>query len=431
VTKITSSGNQLPFLFFNSFAILFVGMGLMPVLPLYAADFGASASIIGLYLSVIYISISTSTMLTGWMATRIGRKRLFVASGLISLPALFLMGRVSDLWQLVVLTSVVWFCGGIGVALINVFTGLYASLENRGKWFSLIAINAPLGALTGGLLVGRLVDWQGYALVFSVLCLVWASWPILAYLKLEDSLVETPDPLKVKTGPPPSFRAKVPLLLLLAAIFLSMMTINVGRLGLPLSMSWLNYTPGAVTTTMAIGGLVTLPFAYYLGVLSDRFGRKNILILGYMMAAAGVLSLIVSSQAWHFAMASAMLLIAMTVSGSVASAFATDLLSREVLVRVLPWFSAVGFLAGIVGFAGSGFVIENLGASSLFLGTSVLALLAIALVWPLRCARQLAAAFEAAWSCDISFRTPLVPVVVTAGVAKPSAEKPVDTPNPQ
>jgi MFS family permease len=143
------------------------------------------------------------------------------------------------------------------------------------------------------------------------------------------------------------------------------------------------------------------------------------------------LSLIVSSQAWHFAIASAMLLIAMTVSGSVASAFATDLLSREVLVRVLPWFSAVGFLAGIVGFAGSGFVIENLGASSLFLGTSVLALLAIALVWPLRCARQLAAAFEAAWSCDISFRTPLVPVVVTAGVAKPSAEKPVDTPNPQ
>jgi MFS family permease len=413
VTTHLSNNNPIPYLFLNSFAILFVGMGLMPVLPLYAADFGASASIIGLYLSVIYISISTSTMLTGWMATKVGRKRLFVASGLISLPALFLMGRVSDLWQLVVLTSIVWFCGGIGVALINVFTGLYASLEKRGKWFSLIAINSPLGALTGGLLVGRLVDWQGYPLVFSVLCLVWVSWPILAYLKLEDSLDVTPDPQKVKTGPPPSFKAKVPLLLLLSAIFLSMMTINVGRLGLPLTMSWLNYTPGAVTTTMAIGGLVTLPFAYFLGVLSDRFGRKNILILGYMMAAAGVLFLIISTQAWHFAIASAMLLIAMTVSGSVASAFATDLLSREVLVRVLPWFSAVGFLAGIVGFAGSGFLIENLGATRLFLGTAVLALLAIGLVWPLRCARQLAAAFEAAWSCDISFRTPLVPVVVS------------------
>ena len=394
----------------------------MPVLPLYAADFGASPSVIGLYLSVIYISISTSTMLTGWMATRIGRKRLFVASGLISLPALFLMGRVSDLWQLVGLTSVVWFCGGIGVALINVFTGLYASTEKRGKWFSLIALNSPLGALTGGLLVGRLVDWQGYPLMFAILCLVWVSWPILAYLKLEDNLEISPTPLTAKPAPSTTFRKKIPLLLLLSAIFLSMMTINVGRLGLPLSMSALNYTPGVVTTTMAVGGLVTLPFAYFLRV-SDRFGRKNVLILGYMMAASSVLLLNHTTEAWHFAIAASMLLIAMTLSGSVASAFATDLLSREVLVRVLPWLSAVGFLAGIVGFAGSGFLIETIGASGLFVGTALISLLAVALVWPLRCERQLAAAFEAAWSCDISFRTPLVPVVVSGeGSAVPAVQ---------
>ncbi|MFU8773032.1 MAG: MFS transporter [Anaerolineales bacterium] len=422
---------QLPFLFINSFSILFIGMGLMPVLPLYAVDFGASTSVIGLYLSVIYISISTSTMLTGWLATKVGRKRLFVTAGIVSIPALYLMGQATELWQLVVLTAVVWFCGGIGVALINVFTGLYASMENRGKWFSLIALNSPLGALTGGLLVGRLVDWQGYPLMFTVLCFIWASWPVLAYLKLDDRLESETAPAMVKASPPPSLSSKIPLLLLLSAIFLSMMTINVGRLGLPLSMSSLEYTPGEVTTAMAFGGLVTLPFAYFLGVLSDRLGRKNVLTLGYMMAASGVLALIVSSQAWHFALVASMLLIAMTVSGSVASAFATDLLSREVLVRVLPWFSAVGFLAGIVGFAGSGFIIERLGMTGLFVGTAVLSLLAVALIWPLRCERQLAAAFEAAWSCDISFRTPLVPVAVSGDGAALPAEETMELPNTQ
>jgi MFS family permease len=166
----------------------------------------------------------------------------------------------------------------------------------------------------------------------------------------------------------------------------------------------LDYSPGSISTAMALGGLVTLPFAYFLGLLSDRLGRKNILILGYVFAAGGVLLLLAANQTWHFWSAAALLLIAMTVNGSVASAFATDLLTPEVLVRVLPLFTAVGSAAGILGFAAGGYLIESIGFTGLFLGAAALAFTAAAFILPLHCEKQIAAVFEPGWSCDLSFR---------------------------
>jgi MFS family permease len=413
--------SQLQRLFFYSFSILFVGMGVLPVLPHYAAEFGATATVIGLYLSVIYIAITASTMLTGFLSVQLGRRRLFILAGAFGVPVLFLLGQVTALWQLVILTAALWFFGGIGVTLINVFTGLYADQENRGRWFGMIALTAPLGALTGGLIVGRLVDGQGYPLMFAALSLVWAVWPVLAYLRLVDKPVPTQQQTGKGSPTPVSLREMMPLLLLLMAILLSMTAVNVGRLSLPLTMKSLAFTPGAVSTAMAMAGLVTLPFAYFLGSLSDRLGRKTVLIFGYLVAIVGVSLLIISNQTWQFWISASLLLIAMTVSGSVTSAFATDLLTPAVLVRVLPWFSAMGFIAGILGFAGAGFLMENLGPTALFVGTAVLPLIAIALVWPLRCERQIASIFEPGWSCDISFRTP------PAGLTKAGFAPKMDT----
>jgi MFS family permease len=119
---ILGTDNQLPYFFFYSFIILFVGMGLMPVLPLYAARFGASSSITRLYLSVIYVSITISTVLSSWLGSKLGCKRLYVLSAGLGAPALALMGQVSALWQVIILTALVWFSGGICMTLINVHT---------------------------------------------------------------------------------------------------------------------------------------------------------------------------------------------------------------------------------------------------------------------------------------------------------------------
>ena len=200
-------------------------------------------------------------------------------------------------------------------------------------------------------------------------------------------------------------RERAPIILLMGAILLSMTTVNTARLALPLLMNSLQYTPRDVTTANVVAGLITLPFAYSLGTLSDRMGRKTVLSMGYLLAGAAVLVLFVAGPLWQFWLAAALMLIAMTVSGSVASAFATDLLSQGVLVRVLPWINSVGFVAGILGFSGAGILIDSIGMQGLLGISALLALLACAFVYPLHCEKQLAAVFEPAWTCDISIRT--------------------------
>ena len=378
----------------------------MPVLPLYAAQLGATSSTIGIFLSTIYLSFTVSTLLAGWLSSWLGRRRLFILAALLGFPALYFMGQAVSLWQVVILAAIVWFSGGMCMALVNIFTGLYASPESRGKWFGLISLASPIGSIIGGLSVGNLIEWSGYPLMFAALSIVWLVFPIVAFVKLRD--VSTDNNLneqgtrssKIALG-----REHLPLFLLMAAIMLSMLTINVGRLTLPISMNLLEYTAGAVTTANVVAGMVTLPFAYFLGTLSDRFGRKNILILGYVTAAAGVLLLVSADQAWEFWLSASMILVALTVSGSVASAFATDLLSPDVLVRILPWFTAVGSLAGILGYAGAGYLIEVIGLIPLLGLSALLALIASSLIFPLHCEKQIASLFEPGWTCDISMRS--------------------------
>jgi MFS transporter, DHA1 family, multidrug resistance protein len=402
---MNETSRQLPYLFYYSLTILFVGMGLMPVLPLYASDLGATSSTIGIFLSAIYLTYTVSTLLAGWLSSWMGRRRLFIIAALLGFPALFFMGRVDSYWLVVALASVVWFSGGMCMALVNIFTGLYASPDSRGKWFSIISLASPLGSIIGGLSVGNLIEWSGYPLMFAVLSVVWLIYPFVAYFKLKDvsTEIQTPEqssiPSKFEIG-----REHIPLFLLMGAIMFSMLTINVGRLTLPMSMNTLEYTAGAVTTANVVAGLVTLPFAYFLGTLSDRFGRKNILILGYILSAAGVLLLVVASQTWEFWISASMILVALTVSGSVASAFATDLLSPDVLVRVLPWFTAVGSFAGIIGYAGAGYMIEAIGIIPLLGLSAMLALIASSFIFPLHCEKQIASLFEPGWTCDISMR---------------------------
>jgi MFS family permease len=363
---------QLFYLFLCNLAIVFIGMGLFPILPLYAMAFGASPAVVGLFMASTYASISGGSLIATRLAAYLGRKRLFIATGLLSLPAVFLLGQATALWQIVVLTNVLWFAGGVGQAMTAVFTGLAAASDSRGKSFSLLHLSSPLGSLLGGIMVSQLVGWQGYPLLFVALGLVWSIWPLVGWLVEDRPVVTKVVKSEVKTAVPlgRSFY------LLLLVTLLAAITINVSRLGTSLSMQILDFSAGAVASTVAIAGLVTMPITFLIGTLSDRLGRRRFLTMSYLLAAAGALTLILASQLWHFWLAATFILIARSVSSSVGAALATDLLAPEELGRGLAWLSTAGWITGVVAFAGAGHVIETWGATTLYLMVAALALVA-------------------------------------------------------
>jgi len=353
-------------LFLINFIVYFIGTGLMPILPLYASRFGISSSGSGLYIAFIFGAITLGTVLTGRIAYRYSIRGIFLVAGILGIPALALLGRSTDFWQVVLLTAAVWFLAGVGTALVNVQAGLHTTRDKRGQSFSLMFLALPAASLVAGVTIGRLVEWGSYRLMFDVLAIIWAAWPFLTILlpneRPEQELSEITEKKDVGR---PAFSALF--YLLVVATILSATTFYLTRLGTSFSLAFLGFSPSAVASTSAVGGLVALLAIYLIATLANRLGRRQILILGYAFAVAATVTMSVAGELWHFWLATAMLYMARSINGAVTPALATDLLTRENLGRGLPYLSAGNWLAGIFGSAIAGIGIDNLGQMNLFL----------------------------------------------------------------
>ena len=374
------SNNQLLYLFSCNLAILFVGMGLFPVLPLYAARLGADSTLVGLYLALTYVSITLGTMAFGWLAARLPHRSILAAAGLSGILALALMGQVAALWQLIVLTGVVWFAGGLGLTMVSILTGLSASRDRRGWMFGLISLSTPLAAMGGGAVVSQLIAWKGYPAMFAALGAVWIVLPLAAWRLENRSLAD-----RVNSQPKTSAgqgRMGRAFYLMIMAFTLSAIAVNVGRLGTSLSMHTLDFSPSSVASTATVSGLIAIPVVLLLGPLSDRLNRRHILAFSYLLVGAGVVTLAFAAQLWHFWLAATLLLIARCVNGATGSALATDMLTREQLVRGLSWLNSTAWASGILTFALGGYLINRAGAEAVYVAAGVLAVAgAIQLEW--------------------------------------------------
>jgi MFS family permease len=234
--------------------------------------------------------------------------------------------------------------------------------------FSLLALSGPLGLLLGGLLVGALISWQGYNVMFLVLAILWSTLPFTFYATLrevtpgvEDQPVISDSTQARGTGHERWF----PLLLVVA--LLSAATISVSEMGVSLSMQTLAFSPSAVSSTSTAAGLVMIPVVLLMSLLSDRLGRRNLLILGYLLTAIGAAMLVSAQDLWHFWGAMALVRMGQAVNDSLAPAVATDLLPADMLSRRLPRLKAMNWAAGIFSFTSAGYAMDAMGIGPVLL----------------------------------------------------------------
>jgi MFS family permease len=158
----------------------------------------------------------------------------------------------------------------------------------------------------------------------------------------------------------PAFR------LLLATAFLFNVAVFVGRLGTSCKWKRLASRLRPFPVRLLLGGLVSLPFIFWFGALSDRLGRRRFLAINYLTTVVGVLILSQAVTLEQFWLASACLSLAIYPNGSVLSALATDLLRAANLNKGLSLLSMAGSVAAIVGLAGTGYLFHSLGPSNTF-----------------------------------------------------------------
>lgn len=371
---------QIIILFVSSFAVLFTGMGLLPVLPLYAAQFDATNSTTGFYFAAMYAANSLGPVVVAWLMTRFSKRSVFIFGALTGLPALLGLAAARNFSQVIVFTSLLWFAGGAVMALVSIFTGLHTDSSSRGKAFSLMAMVGPLGSLVGGAAVGQLISRYGYGVMFTTLAVLWTIIPLIGWLFLKEGPQEETQP----AGRRPASQPDAPLPLgrgftyLLAMVFLGAMAVNVSRFGSSLSMKALQFSPETVSSVAMISGLVAIPVTLLIGSLSDRLGRRHFLFASYLFAMTGSLILVNASALWQFWLAAILHLLAFSMSGAMAQALATEVVPSQAVSRGLSYLNTLGAAANILCFAVGGVLYDLLGMPAVFTIASALALVVAA-----------------------------------------------------
>ncbi len=272
------SKKQMFSLFFCSLVPWTIGNGLLPILPIYALKLGANSAVAGYYLSFAFLSLAVGTIIAGWLSDKFQyRKLLIIIAGTIGIPTVFFMGKATNVLFLSLLNGISWFLYGIVIGANNIIVGLFAGEDERGKIFGIIGVTVALGGIIGGLSVGPMIDHWGYMKMFTSLSIFSAILPISG-LFLEDKVKK---PFQSKDISSQINKPKFGkfFFFLFFAQTITIICIGVFNIGKSLAMDNLKFTSSAITSTAVVGSIIMLPFPLLIGWLSDRIGRKLLMLI--------------------------------------------------------------------------------------------------------------------------------------------------------
>ena len=102
------SKKQFAFLFVYSLIPWTIGAGLLPLLPVYSARFGANSAVTGYYLAFVYIALALGAISAGWVSDGLHRRKLpMIITSSLTVPFIWLLGHVHTIWELTVFTAII------------------------------------------------------------------------------------------------------------------------------------------------------------------------------------------------------------------------------------------------------------------------------------------------------------------------------------
>ncbi|MDT0123286.1 MFS transporter [Paenibacillus sp. RRE4] len=301
---------------------------LLPVLSIFLEQQGVSPGLNGLNAAALYIGSFAMTLAAERLLGSLGFKKLIVGGLILVMLPLILFPYFPDIKIWFVLRLIV----GIGDSALHYAAQLWVLLvtapEKRGRYISLYGMSYGLGFSIGPL--GIKLLRYGDAVPFLVLFVGMAAVLILVLMKLPDTKPE-------KAGhahfPERRFRRSFAWAwyALLPALLYGYMEAGMNS-NFPVYGLRVGYDTDQIATLLPFIGIGGLFLQLPLGILSDRYGRKIILMIAGM--GGGLAFVLVPLAGTHFWLTLVLLLIAGGLVGSFFSlglAYAADILPKDLL----------------------------------------------------------------------------------------------------
>jgi len=249
-----------------------------PVWPLFVTTIlKANMAVLGFLdgLGDAFVSISQAG--SGYISDRIKKRKVFIWTGYL-LGALSRLGySISTIWPHLVPFRVLDRAGKIRSAPRDAIVADVSTKENRGKNFGLLRAMDHLGAVFGILICIALFSLLGYRILFALAAIPSVVSAFLVFTLIKERKSE---PIKIYKGISlkdlgRNFRLFLVLssLYALGAFSYSFLLIYANKFGFGLSL---------VPVLYLIFTFFAFLFSYPFGRLSDKIGRKSVLLVSYL-----------------------------------------------------------------------------------------------------------------------------------------------------
>jgi MFS transporter, DHA1 family, multidrug resistance protein len=167
VNVILETKKVLPILFAVMFLVM-VGFGIIiPVMPFYAEEMGASPTELGLLMAVYSLMQLLFAPIWGRISDRIGRKPVMMI-GIFGLAlSFFLMGLSTELWMLFAARVVGGILSSANMPTVMAYVADITTEEDRGKGMGIIGASVGLGFIFGPA-IGGIFSEQNLHLPFYI-----------------------------------------------------------------------------------------------------------------------------------------------------------------------------------------------------------------------------------------------------------------------
>jgi MFS family permease len=318
---------------------------LIPILPLYAADFEISYGLIGVVLAAELIGLAVGDIPAGLLVQRFGIKRVMVLGiGVVSIAvgALFWMQTI---WLVIICRLL----SGFSLALFNVSRHVYLAetlkLETRGRFIAVLGGVRRAGMFTGPAVGGIVATQYGLRapfFLFMIICLV-AFFTIIIFLNVEtpatSNKVHVPQVSVLST-----LRLHYYVLMTAGGGFLFAMMIRHGsKVVIPLyGANVLGLSAQEIGFIVSISSAVDMMLFYPAGWVMDNLGRKYAIVPSFFGQGIGLALIPFAVNAWGLLIAGCIVGLANGLSSGSMMTLSSDLAPEDARGNFLGIWSLIG-----------------------------------------------------------------------------------------
>ncbi|MBU7043423.1 MAG: MFS transporter [Theionarchaea archaeon] len=268
------------------FAVLvsMIGFGLIiPLLPIYGREMGASGFYLGLLTSLFAITRAMTSFPGGFLADKIGRKKLIAGGLFVYTIVMFLFGISTNLYHLFILRACQGAASGIVWPVAATMVADIVEPKDRGKAMGFFTMMWDAGIAIGPVLGGFLTVAFSIAVPFFVCSAFALISALLIVWRVEETLSQEDRAMKSS----PSLSLSIDRFSLLGISITGFaMAFALGLVHPLISLfgdEVLGLNEAAIGLIFGVMGVTRFLVKAPSGVIADRIGRKIVALGGFLI----------------------------------------------------------------------------------------------------------------------------------------------------